>query len=177
MAYVILEGTGTYQVYDYKFVAGANECDDERVLEAVKAEGLDWLTVQDDRKPVRDEAPAAPEPEPTPPAPYDTFQGRDGKWYFLKPAGEGSTTEQDGPFDTEEDVDKAVFDAKAADEEIPLAGTVEEKHETGVLQKEDLEPKDYPCEVEGCTRVFKSSGARTNHERLKHPKTKAEDES
>ena len=164
MAFVIVDGAGTFWVGEHKFNPGANECSDPEVLEAVDREGLDWVYTQKDR------STRTVEPEPVsvvvPEVIYEAWQGRDGKWYFLAPVGEGKEPQQSEPYDTEADVYDAVKLAKEEAEKVPLAGDVKAGPESGELTKDEFKQSDFPCKEDGCDKVFKDSGARTNHERL-----------
>jgi hypothetical protein len=206
MPFVVNTGTGTYTFPPYTFRPGGNECDDEKVLAHVRDEAPDWLYVTDTLAPDEDEleaeATAAAEAEaekPTAPDAWAKFRGRDNKFWYHAPTGDGETFEQVGPFDDEKEADaaiaaaqdaaKAAYDAaqaiaseektaeKVADAApIPTADEVaaaSKEAETGTLKSEDLGGETYPCNEEGCAEVLTTSGERANHERVKHPKKKA----
>lgn len=166
MAFVIVDGTGTYSVDGVTFAAGSTRCDDPAVLDAVRREGLEWVYVQEDRSVQRVEAPL-PEVEDAPDEPFDTWRGRDGKWYFTDPGLTGAAAEQRGPYD-EEEVARA--QAELAREEagkVPLSTETDpEAPLSGELTKDEAEATEFPCKEDGCDKVFTDSGARENHERI-----------
>lgn len=165
MAFVIVDGTGTYSAEGVTFKPGATRCDDQAILDAVSRERLDWVYVQSDRSALKVEPPKS-EPVEAPDEPYDTWKGRDGKWYFTTPAGESGGAKQSEPYD-EELIAKAA--AELAQEEagkVPLATDLEHGPQTGELTKDEAEATEFECKEAGCDKVFTDSGARENHERI-----------
>jgi hypothetical protein len=164
MSFVIVDGTGTYRVGKVTLKPGANEVEDEEVLEMIRKNSPNWVTIQEDR------TPKPPEPEPVvevPREPYETFKGRDGKWYFLSRPSEGRAGKQSDAFETEEQARAAADAARdEADKLIPLAQEHTAPAARGTMTKADLRD-DFACR--DCGRAFRDAGARDNHERIMHP--------
>jgi hypothetical protein len=165
MAFVIVDGTGTYSVDGVTFSAGSTKCDDPAILDAISRDRLDWVYVQLDRSTTK-VAPPAVEEEQVPEEPYDTWQGRDGKWYFTTPVGDGAAVKQSDPYDEEQIAQAAAELAKEEAGKVPLSTDTDPNSQTGKLTKEEAEATEFPCKEDGCDKVFGDSGARENHERI-----------
>lgn len=187
MAFVIVEGLGRFTVYGQTFTLGATEVpDDSEVAKYVRdGRAPEWVKVQDTRDVESDEdvTPPADVEEPKP-EPYEKFEGRDGLWYFYAHPVPGQPAVQSEGYSTEEDVDKAIEGAKAEADKVPLSSDVPRTAvgdipapsvgEEGSMTSDDLTPDPakselLPCRSDDCDREFKNQGARTNHERVKHP--------
>jgi hypothetical protein len=177
VAFVIVDGTGTYSVNGVTFKAGSTKCDDPAVLDAISRDRLDWVYVQLDRSTEKVEVPAV-EDEQVPEEPYDTWRGRDGKWYFTTPTGDGVGTHQSDPYDEEQIAQAAAELAREEAGKVPLStDTDADAPLSGKLTKEEAEATEFPCKEDGCDKVFGDSGARENHERIqKHGAHRPDDD-
>jgi hypothetical protein len=165
MPFVIVDGTGTYTVDGVTFSSGATRCDDPATLDAVKRAGLDWVYVQEDRSTQAVEPPE-PEVEEAAEEPFDTWKGRDGKWYFTAPVGESGGVRQSEPYDEEQIAQAAAELAREEAGKVPLSAEAAVESQTGQLTKAEAEATEFPCKEDGCEKVFPDSGARENHERV-----------
>lgn len=166
MAFVIVDGTGTYTVNGVTFSAGSTSCDDPEILDAITRERLDWVYVQSDRSVVEVVA-SDPEEDDVPDEPYDTWKGRDGKWYFTTPVGESGGVKQSEPYDEELIAEAAAELAKEEAGKVPLSTDVDPNAPlSGELTTDEAEATEFPCKDDGCEKVFDDSGARENHERI-----------
>ena len=164
MPFVIVDGTGTYAPNArWTFRPGATEVPEgDPVLSLLRAKGPKWVTVQATRKP--------PEVKPKPkevkaPRPWDTFQGRDKRWYFLSPSGR-----QSDPFDSESTAQAAADKEKML---IPLAEDMPKKKLPSgedPLGRDAFKSEDVYCRHPDCDAgPFRNKGTETNHARIKHP--------
>jgi len=165
MAFVIVDGQGTYSVLGRRFKPGANPVpDDDPALDYIKENAPKWVTVQEDRKAEAPPEPA-PEPKPAPPAKLEPYQSReDDKWYFIHHI----SGQPKGPWETEADA------ARAAQEEetsIPLAQDLAKKTggDGGTFTTQDLPENNQGYACPDCGKELKSSAGRDNHRRIKHP--------
>lgn len=171
MPWVILDREGSLRIGDLKLKPGANEVDDPEVLEKVRGGRYKGVTVQETREQEpHDPGPdpdAAPPPE-VPEEPYERFKGRDGRWYYHRPAGAGQPVVQSEGFDTEEQVDAAIQADQEEASRIAKAEDVDTSLEAGPLLPSELQDATFECRADGCKKEFRSTGARRNHERIFH---------
>lgn len=162
MPFVIVDGTGTYAPNRWwTFRPGATEVPEgDPVLAHLASAAPKWVTVQATREP--------PEVKPKPkkvkaPRPWDTFQGRDKRWYFLSPSGR-----QSDPFDSEDTARAAADKEKKL---IPLAEDMPKKESSGdPFDMEALKTDKIFCRHPDCDAgPFRNKGTETNHARIKHP--------
>jgi len=164
MAWVIFDGTGSRRYGDVVLRPGANEVNDEVLLEKLRATKPRFIHIREDRFIEQPEIPKEPEPDPV--TLYEKFLGRDGKWYFHRTVGTGTKTEQSEGFLTEEEVDDAILlETKA----VPKPGELDTGPESGTLSASEVRASSWPCRADGCPETFKNAGWRTNHERVMHP--------
>ncbi len=198
MGIVVVDGTGTYTVGGNIFRPGRTQCDDEQVLNIIRAETLDWVYLEEDDPFVEDDT-ASPERE-------EDTQSTEQSGAETPPAGP-SADDEAPPVETEP--------AEAPDEEHPepepekpeqepgdveptpepepdpeqpeptdapeqpgdVRGEADEPHEdltgeSGPLTSADLEATNFPCRADDCEREFSTKQARATHERVKHPDLK-----
>lgn len=167
--WAIFDGTGSYRIGNLTLKPGATLIEDEAIIARLKRLNIPWITLSETREiaPVE-----ADPPVPEIPIVYDKFLGRDEKWYFHYPVGSGEGVRQSIPYDTEDEVDAAIVEARDGRPEVPLAEEIEspEAPLSGTLTAGDVTQSDWPCRGEGCDHApFTSENARTNHERIRHP--------
>lgn len=168
MAFVIIDGEGTYRVGRWLFKPGATEVPaDDPVLEFIRDRAPRWVTVQETR-----EAPALPpepEPEPEPkPAPLEPYQSRkDDQWYFVHHI----SGLPKGPFETQEAAAEA---SEVEAVSVPMAEDVAKTGGAGsgtlTLDEMPEQNKDgYGCPE--CGERYRTSAERDNHRRIRHPES------
>jgi hypothetical protein len=170
MPWVILDREGTLRAGGQKFRPGATEVD-EATAERVRRMELPGVTVADTREQAQPDADTEPDVEPIPEAPeepYERFQGRDGLWYYHRPAGAGRPVEQSDGYETEGEVVVAIEEDRREASMVAKAEDVDTSNESGPLLPSELTDSTFECRADDCKKVFKSTGARRNHERIFH---------
>lgn len=167
--WAIFDGTGSYRIGNLTLKPGATYIDDPAIVARLQRLRIPWITLSETREIA---PPEADPPVPEIPITYDKFLGRDEKWYFHYPIGSGEGVKQSIGYDTEDEVDAAIIEARDGQPEVPLASELEspEAPLSGTLTATDVTQNDWPCRAEGCDHApFTSENARTNHERIRHP--------
>lgn len=172
LIWAIFDGTGSYRVGEVLLKPGATPIYDPAIVALLQRERIPWITLSETREiPPEDADP----PIEITPIVYDKFRGRDEKWYFHYPVGEGSNgVVQSKAYETEDEVDAAIIEARdgKTPDVVPTADEVEspESPLSGTLTSSDARRTQWVCQKEGCDHApFSSENARTNHERIKHP--------
>jgi hypothetical protein len=164
--FVIIEGQGTYRSHGWLFKTGATEVpDDHPVIAAIQERAPGWVILSETRDLEQPAPPPVVEPDREP---YETFAGRDEKWYFVGAKG------QSEPYDSEDEAAAAAQTAKEELNKVPLASEYNQVGpEAGPMTTEDfavLGGQPVACRQPGCDHApFRNTGARANHERVKHP--------
>jgi len=167
--FVIFDGTGSRRIKDVLIRPGANKVDDQEVLDRVRELDKPWLRVEESRDQEKPAPPPEPEPElEAPEEPYERFQGRDGLWYYLRPSGAGQPASQSDGYESEEDAEAAIEADREEAERVASADDVDGAPEAGPLLPSELTESEFECRDPDCTKTFKSTGARRNHERIFH---------
>lgn len=180
MPFVIIETAGTYTAFDRTYQLGATEVDEnDPIVEYLRdGNGPDFVDIRDDRTVQHDPTPTAPEPKEQ--ELLVPFQGRDEQYYFVTQALDGPT-EQHGPYDSAEDAQAAIAALEEEADKVPLSEDIPRTAVGDIpapaagedgMTTEDLKPtkgETVECRSPDCDREFKNTGARTNHERAKHP--------
>lgn len=171
MPYVIIDRESGIRSRGHNLKPGANWVDDSEtgLLDWLEKHSFKGVEIRQDRDQPKPDTPPEPEPEPeAPEEPYERFLARDGKWYYYRPAGAGRPMEQSEGFASTRAVEEAIEEDKAESERIALAEDVDTSVESGPLIPDELTDSTFECHDEDCTKEFKSTGARKNHERIFH---------